>query len=247
MAMRCAFTNISSRASSDPIGSLTHAVLKSAHPCVFSLGGDLGLFADAIERQAPEPLRRYGAAAADLVLWGEETDEAPVSTIALVQGDAFGGGLEAARACHVVVAEVNARLGLPESGFGLFPGMGAYLLMRHYAGHAFAERMIVSGDRFSAEEMHRAGIVDVLVNEGEGEEAIRALIRERMRSPRAAWSVRELRRHCQPLDARSLKRNVDLWVKAAMSVDAAGLRRMKRFAQSCCHATTGIHKVPPQT
>lgn len=226
-AMRSAFTAIAA-ATHDQ--SLTHAVLRSDRVGVFSHGGDLHLFADAIEHGDRECLRRYALEAIDLVRWGEETDGAPVCTIALVEGDVLAGGLEAARSCHLLVAERSARFGLPESGFGLFPGMGAYALVSHYAGIAWAERMIVSGARFTAEEMHKAGIVDVLVEDGQGEAAVRSIIADRRKRSAAVLSVRALRRARPPIESEHLQRNADLWVESAMALDHTALRRMRRLA-----------------
>jgi DSF synthase len=48
-----------------------------------------------------------------------------VTTIALVQGDALGGGFETALSSNVLIAERSAKLGFPEILFNLFPGMGA--------------------------------------------------------------------------------------------------------------------------
>lgn len=240
-AMRCRFTEIAASASDH---ALLHAVLRSDHPGVFSHGGDLCLFADAIERGDRECLRRYALEAIDLVQWGEETDGAPVCTIALVEGDVLAGGLEAARSCHLLVAERSARFGLPESGFGLFPGMGAYALVSHYAGAAWAERMIVSGARFTAEEMHAAGIVDVLVEDGQGEAAVRSIIAERRKRSAAVLSVRALRRARPPIEALHLQRNADLWVESAMALDPSALRRMRRLASPGNTPAPGIAPAP---
>jgi len=48
----------------------------------------------------------------------------PLTTISLAQGDALGGGFEAALSCSVIIAERRARFGFPEVMFNLFPGMG---------------------------------------------------------------------------------------------------------------------------
>ena len=50
----------------------------------------------------------------------------PFTTISLVQGDALGGGFEAALCGDIIIAEKQARFGFPEVLFNLFPGMGAY-------------------------------------------------------------------------------------------------------------------------
>ena len=63
-----------------------------------------------------------------------------VRTIALVQGDALGGGMELALSCHTIVAEEGVGMGLPEVLFGLFPGMGAYSFLCKRVSPQLAER-----------------------------------------------------------------------------------------------------------
>ena len=54
----------------------------------------------------------------------------PILTVALIQGDAVGGGFEAMLTDDIVIAEQGAKFGLPEILFNLFPGMGGYSFLR---------------------------------------------------------------------------------------------------------------------
>src|SRR3546814_14577116 len=80
-------------------------------------------------------------------------------TIGLVQGAALGGGFEALLSFDYIVAERTATFGMPEIMFGLFPGMGAHALLSRKIGSAMADRLIVSNETYSAEEMYELGIV----------------------------------------------------------------------------------------
>ena len=64
-------------------------------------------------------------------------------------------------------------MGLPEVLFGLFPGMGAYSFLCKRVSPQLAEKMILGGDIYCSEELHRMGVVDVLVPKGEGERPCR--------------------------------------------------------------------------
>ncbi|NUS39934.1 MAG: enoyl-CoA hydratase, partial [Lysobacter sp.] len=105
---------------------LPHVILASDNPGVFNLGGDLELFCRLIRAGDRDGLLDY---ARNCVL-GVHAFHAGLGvgahTIALVQGDALGGGFEAALSCHTIVAEEGVLMGLPEVLFDLFPGMGAY-------------------------------------------------------------------------------------------------------------------------
>ena len=70
----------------------------------------------------------------------------PLTTITLVQGDALGGGFEAAISSNVVIAEKSAKFGLPEVLFNLIPGMGAYSFLVRRTSPDLAEKIIMSGE-----------------------------------------------------------------------------------------------------
>jgi enoyl-CoA hydratase/carnithine racemase len=92
-------------------------------------------------------------------------------TIAVLDGDAFGGGLELAAACDFRIAEAHVSLGLPEAGLGMVPGWsGTQRLARRFGAQA-VRRMALGGEIFDAAEALRMGIVDLVVDTGSGMEA----------------------------------------------------------------------------
>ena len=103
---------------------LPHVVLAS-DAGVFNLGGDLELFARLIEARDRDGLLAYARSCVRGVHAFHAGLGARAHSIALVQGDALGGGFEAALSCHTIVAESGVGMGLPEVLFDLFPGMGA--------------------------------------------------------------------------------------------------------------------------
>ena len=107
-----------------------------------------------------------------LVWWLEHAAERGVHTTVLVQGDTLGGGLESVLPFHKVIFERSAQAGFPEVLFNLFPGMGAWPFTIRKAGFAVANDMILSGRLYTAEQLLRRSLVDVVVEDGEGEAAI---------------------------------------------------------------------------
>jgi DSF synthase len=105
---------------------LEYFVAGSQTPGVYNFGGNLAYFADCIQRKDSAGLRKYAYACIDVVYGNSVAFQTPLITIALVQGDALGGGFECALSFDVLVAEKSAKMGLPEVLFNLFPGMGAY-------------------------------------------------------------------------------------------------------------------------
>lgn len=198
---------------------LRYQVFASRISGVFSLGGDLSFFRRCIAMNDRAALRRYAAACVDVVYANATNYDLPVTTISLVQGQALGGGFEAALAANVVVAERQCKMGLPEVLFNLFPGMGAYHLLTRRMSAVQAERFIESGRTYSAEELYDMGLVDVLADDGKGADAVRSYIRTHDRHFNGRQALRRAISASTPtLDRGALHRAVDVWVDAAFSL-----------------------------
>jgi enoyl-CoA hydratase len=87
--------------------------------------------------------------------------------VAAVEGFALAGGLEIALACDLIVAGKGARLGIPEVGVGLFAGAGALLRLPRRVGLGNAMRLALTGQPIDADEAHRIGLVDRVVEGGQ--------------------------------------------------------------------------------
>jgi len=90
--------------------------------------------------------------------------ELAVPSLALINGFAFGGGLELAMACTLRAATPNARMGLPEIKLGLIPGYGGTQRLPRLIGEARALDMILSGRFIDASEAERIGLVTRLLD-----------------------------------------------------------------------------------
>lgn len=198
-------------------------------PGIFNLGGDLALFLDHIRRQDREGLTRYARACIDIVHANRSALGLPIITIALVQGDALGGGFETALSFDLIIAEKGTKLGLPEILFNLFPGMGAYSLLSRRLDSGRAEKLILSGKVFAAEELHEMGVIDALAEPGEGVAYVEDYIRRHGRRHNAQQALYRVRRRVQPLTYAELRDVTDIWVDTALGLDPADLRKMERL------------------
>ncbi|WP_436643915.1 crotonase/enoyl-CoA hydratase family protein [Microbaculum sp. FT89] len=210
-------------------GDLRYLVLGSRWPGVYSLGGDLDLFARHIRDRDREALVDYGRTCVRILHRNIETLDLPVVTIALAQGDALGGGFESLLSFNVIVAERGIKFGFPESLFGLFPGMGAYSLLARRIGAAKAEEMILSGNSFTAEQMHEVGLVHILAEPGEGVEATRAYIQKQKWRRNGSRAVYMTGRQVDPLPLEELERIVEIWADACLQLSDRDLRLMERL------------------
>ncbi|WP_296750527.1 crotonase/enoyl-CoA hydratase family protein [Thiobacillus sp.] len=215
----------------DPVQlDVKYFVLASKVPDTFSLGGDLSLFMQHIEARDRAALLHYAISCIDCSYAVHSHLNRPnVTSIALVQGQALGGGFESALAANVLIAERGARMGLPEILFNLFPGMGAMTFLGRRVGHHQAEKIIRSGKLYLAEELYEMGVVDVLAEPGEGEAAVCDYIRREEKSRNGILALRAAREVSQPASYDELVRITEIWVDAALRLEAKDLRMMERL------------------
>ena len=91
-------------------------------------------------------------------------DRLPIPSVAVINGYAFGGGLELALACTFRIATRNAKMGLPEIKLGLIPGYGGTQRLPRAIGEARAMEMILTGRTIDAEEAYRFGLVNRILD-----------------------------------------------------------------------------------
>lgn len=212
--------------------SIRYLVLGSRIPGVFNLGGQLALFSQLIRNADRQALMHYATMCIDAMASRIRHCNLPVVTISLVQGDALGGGFEAALTSDIIIAERSSQLGFPEILFNLFPGMGAYSFLARKIGHIQAEKMIMSGKLYSAEKLHELGVVDVLVEDGQGEEAVYDYVEKQARRSNGYIAVQKARQRFNPVTYQELIDITGIWVDAALQLSGKDLKVMDRFVRS---------------
>ena len=148
-------------------------------------------------------------------------------TICVIQGDALGGGLEGALSFNFLIVERNTKLGLPETLFNAFPGMGAYSILSRKIGSVRAREMMMNGDLISAERLHELGLVTVLAEPGRGVEAARDFIAQNQRRYGLHVAMENVRRRVEGVSFQELEDVTNIWVNRAMSLGKGDLRRME--------------------
>jgi DSF synthase len=211
---------------------LRYFVCGSKTPGIYNLGGDLRHFAECIRTRDLAAMRKYAETCVRMQHANANGFGAPIITMALVQGDALGGGFEHALAFDILVAERSARLGLPEIVFNLFPGMGAYSFLLRRVGRKVAENFILEGKIYTATELYDMGIVDILVDDGEGEAAIVDYCQRNRNRFAAERAVYRARRAADPVELDELLRITNVWAETAMTLTDADVRKMERLADA---------------
>ena len=218
-------------ADTHPKAGAHHLVLASDSD-VFNLGGDLALFSQLIRAGNRDRLLEYATLCVEVAFNLYELFEDRVHSIAVVQGDALGGGFEAALCCHTIIAEEGAGMGFPEALFDLFPGMGAYTFLTRRVTPQVAERMMLNARVYPVEELQQMGVVDLVVPRGEGLRAARDMVRQHQRIGNALRAMNTVRQACRPIHLDELLTVTTQWVDAAMRLSDRGLRTMERLIRA---------------
>ena len=210
---------------------IEYCVITSRHP-VFSFGGDLDYFVQCIDNNDRESLSEYARYCIDAVYYSYIGREFDITTISLIHGNALGGGFEAALSSQVLIAERSAEMGLPEVLFNLFPGMGAYNLLAQRVSPAMVERIMLSGKLYSADELSDIGVIDTVVDDGEGVAAVNSFIRSNRNRLNSFKAIRKIRQISNPINYQELIDIGDLWVDTALKISDKDIRTMKRLVRS---------------
>jgi len=134
----------------------------------FSAGADLNVFASGDKSVAKEMSDIFGEAFETLSAFRGVS-------IAAINGYAMGGGLEVALACDVRIAESHAQMALPEATVGLLPCAGGTQNLHILVGEGWTKRMILCGERIKADKALQIGLVEEVVESGQGLSAAIAL------------------------------------------------------------------------
>jgi len=137
----------------------------------------------------------------------------PMPTIAAIEGNALGGGLELALCCDIRVASETSRLGLPEVRLAVTPGAGGTQRLPRVVGVARAKELILTGRVLAADEAERIGLVSRVVPAGEARAAADEIATEI--AARGPVAVREAKRLVD------LASDVDLATGLAAELDAS--------------------------
>lgn len=216
--------------SSEPL--IRYLVLTSQVPGIFNLGGDLALFAKLIRQRNHQRLFEYAKLCVELCYLNAVNLHLPVTTMALVEGTALGGGFESAMASNILIATEDSEMGFPEIRFNLFPGMSAYSILSRKCGMVAAEKMIISGATYSARELYQLGIVQRLVKPENAQESVTNYIKEHRRSSNGRRAIQLASQRYHPVCYQELEDITKIWVDAALCLKERDLRMIDRLVRA---------------
>jgi enoyl-CoA hydratase/3-hydroxyacyl-CoA dehydrogenase len=135
----------------------------------FIAGADIRFFIRNIERRELSRTRRLTE---DLQALLVDIQECRKPVVARVHGLALGGGVELALACDYIVATPSASFGFPETGIGIFPGLGGTQRTTRRVGTGLTKWLIFTGQIISAEEALAIGLIDAVAPREELDAAV---------------------------------------------------------------------------
>jgi enoyl-CoA hydratase len=155
-------------------------------------------------------------------------DAAPFVAIAAVQGVCFGGGLELALACDIIVADKMARFAFPELRLGLIPGFGGIPRLKRDLGNAFVRDLLLTGRSVNATRAQAVGLVAQLAAEGEARKIAHATATQITKFDAVTRAA--AKKFIKPIPHDELRREIDLFCElfARPEVMAA----LKKFVES---------------
>jgi len=143
----------------------------------------------------------------------------PMPTIAAIEGNALGGGLELALACDLRICSERARLGLPEVRLAVTPGAGGTQRLPRIVGLARAKELILTGRVVDAAEAGRIGLVNEVVPAGEARSRADAVAAEI--AARGPLAVREAKRLVDAAEDVEIADGLAAEIEASMRVFAS--------------------------
>jgi len=151
-------------------------------------------------------------------------DAAPMTTIAAVNGLAFGGGFELALTCDLIVADKMARFCFPELRLGLIPGFGGIPRLKRDVGNAVVRDLLLTGRSINATKAQAVGLVSQVTSEGDALRIARATASQLRKFDRATAVA--AKRFIKPIPYDELRQEIEIFCELfTQPAVEAGLRK----------------------
>lgn len=155
----------------------------------FIAGADIRFFVKHIEAGSIDRIVEFTEAGHRLLA---DLAQSKKPVVARMHGLALGGGLELALACRRIVASRRATMAFPETGIGIYPGLGGTQRTPRRTGPEIAKWLIYTGEMISADVAGTIGLVDAVVDPADLDRACRAALHETPHGGSATWSTAQV-------------------------------------------------------
>ena len=155
-------------------------------------------------------------------------DASPLTTIAAVHGVTFGGGLELALTCDLIIADKTARFAFPELRLGLIPGFGGIPRLKRDLGNAVVRDLLLTGRSFNVTKAQQTGLVSQVVAEGQALRVARATAAQIGKFHRRTSAA--AKKFIKPIPYDELRREIEIFCE--LLTQPAVEAGLKKFVES---------------
>jgi len=138
----------------------------------FVAGADIRYFVKKIKADQISDIYKFTRGGHELFL---KIENSAKLTISILDGLSMGGGSELAMACQAIIATPAGSIGFPETGIGIFPGLGGMLRSARIIGPELAKYYVFTGTTIAARDAFELGLVTKLVEPADIGSAIKDL------------------------------------------------------------------------
>jgi enoyl-CoA hydratase len=204
-------------------------IISSARKPGFSAGADLReLYEGAAKLAEPDRLAGIRDFLQRIHAALNAIDAAPFVTIGAVHGVCFGGGLELALVCDILIADKMARFAFPELRLGLIPGFGGIPRLKRDLGNAFVRDLLLTGRSVNATRAQSVGLVAQLAAEGESLKLARSTAAQVTKFD--ATTRAAAKKFIKPIPHEELRREIDLFCE--LFTRPTVMAALKEFVES---------------
>ena len=187
----------------------TKAIIIEGAGKAFVAGADIGFFIKCIREDRLNDNYDFTAYGQSVL---NRIDESEKLIVAKMDGLALGGGLELALSADVIAATPKAVMGFPETGIGIYPGLGGTQRTSRYIGKELAKYLIFTGRIIPAADALSMGLVDYVFSPEEIEDRIRTLISEERLVPNKGKRAEDLTPEYRRIKELFVDENIEAWL-----------------------------------
>lgn len=218
---------------SHPNRPLRFIVSTSEYKGLYNMGGDLPFFVNCIRSGNFTDLKHYAHLCIDAIYAIYTSFNKPAISIALVEGNAYGGGFECALAHDYIIAQKDAQFCLPERKFNLFPGMGAYSLLQRKLSPFDADFLLKNDGVFKAHNLQGLGLIEtVFENVNSGKETLQNFIKTLTNNYVYEYHHLKCKKALYNISKQELLNITNIWVDACKQISDFDLRKMEILANA---------------
>ena len=187
----------------------TKAIILEGAGKAFVAGADIGYFVKCIKDGRLDDNYRFTEYGQSVL---KRIDESKKFVVAKMDGLALGGGFELALSADVIAATPKAVMGFPETGIGIYPGLGGTQRTARYLGKELAKYLIFTGRLIPAKAAHSIGLVDYLFEPDEIDNKILSLVRDGKMDSKKGKKDEELPQEFRQIKDMFRDANIETWL-----------------------------------